>query len=155
MIEYQGGLEGEGRRIGIVVSRFNEIVTRELLAGAHDCLIRQGVQDEAITVAWVPGAWEIPSALASLNRSGEFDALIALGAVIRGATPHFDYIASGVANGVASLAATLDIPVIFGVLTTNDLEQALERAGAESANKGWDSALAALEMANLFDQLSG
>jgi transcription antitermination protein NusB len=101
----------------------------------------------------VPGAWEIPSALASLNRSGEFDALIALGAVIRGATPHFDYIASGVANGVASLAATLDIPVIFGVLTTDDLEQALERAGAESANKGWDSALAALEMANLFDQL--
>ncbi|MEX2571385.1 MAG: 6,7-dimethyl-8-ribityllumazine synthase [Gemmatimonadota bacterium] len=155
MIEYSAPLSGEGRRIGIVVSRFNELVTRRLLAGARDCLVRHGVDEDAIVAAWVPGAWEIPSALTRLHAAGEYDALIALGAVIRGATPHFDYVAGGVASGVASVAAAADLPVIFGVLTTDTVEQALERAGTKAGNKGWDSALAALEMANLFDQMSG
>jgi 6,7-dimethyl-8-ribityllumazine synthase len=154
MIEYQAPLRGEGRRVGIVVSRFNELVTRNLLAGARDCLIRHGVADEAIVAAWVPGAWEIPSALRRLSATGEYDALIALGCVIRGSTPHFDYVSSGVTSGVANLAASLDLPVIFGVLTTDTLEQALERAGSKAGNKGWDAAQAALEMANLFDQLA-
>jgi 6,7-dimethyl-8-ribityllumazine synthase len=153
MIEYQAQLTGEGRRIGIVVSRFNELVTQRLLAGARDCLVRHGVKEDDIATAWVPGAWEIPSALTRMSRVGKFDALIALGAVIRGATPHFDYVAGGVASGVASVAAASELPVIFGVLTTDTIEQALERAGSKAGNKGWDSALAALEMANLFDQL--
>ncbi len=161
MIQYEAPLDGEGRKFGIVVSRFNELVTKELLSGALDALHRHGVADEAITVAWVPGAWEIPGALSRLARSRSFDALIALGAVIRGDTPHFDFVAGGVANGVASVAATQDLPIAFGVLTTDNLEQALLRAGgrygddAESDNKGWDAALTAIEMANLFDQLAG
>lgn len=155
MIEYQAPLAGERRRIGIVVSRFNELVTKQLLEGARDCLVRHGVREEDIVVAWVPGAWEIPSALGWMNRKGGFHALIALGAVIRGATPHFDYVAGGVATGAAQLAASSDVPVIFGVLTTDNLDQALERAGTKAGNKGWDSALAALEMANLHDLLAG
>ncbi|MEX2583514.1 MAG: 6,7-dimethyl-8-ribityllumazine synthase [Gemmatimonadota bacterium] len=155
MIEYNAPLTGSGRRIGIVVSRFNELVTKELLEGARDCLLRHDVADDSIVAAWVPGAWEIPSALAKMRRSGEYDALIALGAVIRGATPHFEYVSSGVTSGVARLAATGDVPVIFGVLTTDTLEQAFERAGTKAGNKGWEAALAALEMANLFDQLEG
>jgi 6,7-dimethyl-8-ribityllumazine synthase len=154
MIEFQGSLSGEGRRFGIVVSRFNELVTRSLLEGALDCLSRHGVEDDAVVVAWVPGAWEIPAALARLSRTGRYDALIALGAVIRGATPHFDYIAGGVATGVATVAAAADLPVIFGVLTTDTLEQALERAGSKVGNKGRDAALSALEMADLFDRLA-
>jgi 6,7-dimethyl-8-ribityllumazine synthase len=161
MIQYQAQLDGEGRKFGIVVSRFNELVTRELLSGALDGLRRHGVADDGITVAWVPGAWEIPAALARLARTGSFDALIALGAVIRGDTPHFDFVAGGAANGAAAVAAAHDLPVAFGVLTTDNLEQALLRAGGrygdnvESDNKGWDAALTALEMANLFDQLAG
>jgi 6,7-dimethyl-8-ribityllumazine synthase len=155
MIEHQASLTGSGRRVGIVVSRFNDLVTRQLLAGARDALLRQGVSDDDIRAAWVPGAWEIPSALRRMAHSGKYDALIALGCVIRGATPHFDYVSSGVTSGVANLATSLDVPVIFGVLTTDTLEQALERAGSKAGNKGWDAAMAALEMANLFDQLSG
>ena len=155
MIERHGTLEGAGRRIGIVVSRFNELVTRQLLAGARDCLVRHGVADDDIVVAWVPGAWEIPGALARMSRTGNYHALIALGAVIRGATPHFDYVSSGVTSGVATLAAAADVPVVFGVLTTDTLEQALERAGSKAGNKGWDSALAALEMASLYERLEG
>ena len=154
MIEYEAPLKGEGRRIGIVVSRFNELVTRQLLEGARNGLVRHGVSDDDIVVAWVPGAWEIPSALARMSRGGRFDALIALGAVIRGGTPHFDYVAGGVATGVAQIAASADLPVIFGVLTTDNVEQAIERAGTKAGNKGWDAALAALEMANLFDTLA-
>jgi 6,7-dimethyl-8-ribityllumazine synthase len=153
MIEHHAQLNGEGRRIGIVVSRFNELITQRLLAGAKDCLVRHGVEENAIVVAWVPGAWEIPSTLSRMSRVGKYDALIALGAVIRGATPHFEYVSGSVASGVSSVAATSDLPVIFGVLTTDTIEQALERAGTKAGNKGWDSALAALEMANLFDQL--
>lgn len=155
MIEYHATLDGTDRRFGIVVSRFNELITRSLLAGSRDCLVRHGVADDSIVAAWVPGAWEIPSALARMSRTGEYDALIALGAVIRGGTPHFDYVAGGVANGVAQVAATSSIPVVFGVLTTDTLEQALERAGSKAGNKGWDAALAALEMASLFEQLGG
>lgn len=155
MIQHEAPLTGEGRRIGIVVSRFNELITKQLLEGARDCLVRHGVEEDEIVVAWVPGAWEIPSALGRMSRSDRFHALIALGAVIRGATPHFDYVAGGVATGVAQIAASADLPVIFGVLTTDDIEQALERAGTKAGNKGWDCGLAALEMANLFDQLAG
>jgi 6,7-dimethyl-8-ribityllumazine synthase len=153
MIEHHASLDGTGRRIGIVVSRFNELITKQLLAGARDCLVRHGVEDDAIVAAWVPGAWEIPAALARMSRAGDYDALIALGAVIRGATPHFEYVSSGVASGVAQVGAAGELPVIFGVLTTDSIEQAVERAGTKAGNKGWDAALAALEMANLFDKL--
>lgn len=154
MIEYHGQLRGEGRRIGIVVSRFNEFITSRLLAGARDCLVRHGVADDAIEAVWVPGAWEIPIALRRLGREGSFDALIALGAVIRGATPHFEYVSSGVASGVAGVAQELDLPVIFGVLTTDSIEQALERAGTKAGNKGWDAALAALETSDVLRQIA-
>ena len=155
MTEYHGALRGEGRRFGIVVSRFNDLVTRSLLAAARDALVRHGVRDDDIDVAWVPGAWELPVAARRLAATGRYDALVALGAVIRGATPHFEYVSGGAANGIASAAADANLPIIFGVLTTDTLEQALERAGSKAGNKGWDSALAALEMADLFDRLDG
>ena len=153
MIEHAGHYRGEGRRFGIVVSRFNDFITRPLLAGARDCLLRHGVADDAIEAVWVPGAWEIPATLSLLARTGRFDGLIALGCVIRGATPHFDYVAGHAASGTASVAAAHDVPVIFGVLTTETIEQAVERAGTKAGNKGWDAALAALEMADLYDTL--
>lgn len=155
MIEHHGDLSGAGLRVGIAVSRFNELVTRELLDGARDGLVRHGVEEEAIEVAWVPGAWEIPAALRVMAGSGRFDAVIALGAVIRGATPHFDYVCSGVTSGVAAVGAETAVPAIFGVLTTDTLEQAFERAGSKAGNKGWDAALAAIEMANLLRRLEG
>ncbi len=153
MIEHVGHYRGEGRRIGIVVSRFNEFITRPLLAGARDCLLRHGVADDQIQAVWVPGAWEIPSTLALMARTGRFDALISLGCVIRGATSHFDFVAGQAASGVAAVAAAHDVPVIFGVLTTETIEQAIERAGTKAGNKGWDAAMAALEMADLYDTL--
>lgn len=157
MIEYNGEPSGGGRRIGVVVSRFNEIVTEQLLAGALEGLADHGVSADHIEVARVPGAWEIPGALRRFGYSGRFDALIALGAVIRGDTPHFDYVCRGVADGVADVGAETELPVIFGVLTTDTLEQALERAGgsgaAGSSNKGTDSAIAALEMIDLYRQM--
>lgn len=155
MIEHHGHLRGEGRRFGIVVGRFNELITARLLDGARDCLIRHGVSPDAIEAVWVPGAWEIPGALRRLMRTGRFDALIALGAVIRGGTPHFDYVAAQVASGVAALGAEGEIPVAFGVLTTDTIEQAIERAGTKAGNKGWEAALAALEMADLYARLAG
>lgn len=155
MKEYHGAFRGEGRRVGIVVSRFNELITRPLLHGAHDCLLRHGVADQDISAVWVPGAWEIPAALHRLGGAGLWDALIALGCVIRGATPHFDYVAGQTAAGVARVGAELGLPVIFGVLTTDTIEQATERAGTKAGNKGWDAALAALEMADLWEQLGG
>jgi 6,7-dimethyl-8-ribityllumazine synthase len=153
MIEHAGHYRGEGRRFGIVVSRFNDFITRPLLAGARDCLLRHGVDDDQIEAVWVPGAWEIPGTLSILAASGRFDALIALGCVIRGATPHFDYVAGHAASGTAAVAAAHDLPVVFGVLTTDTIEQAVERAGTKAGNKGWDSALAALEMADLYATL--
>ncbi|MDP9348221.1 MAG: 6,7-dimethyl-8-ribityllumazine synthase [Gemmatimonadota bacterium] len=153
MIEHSGMLRGEGRRFGIVVSRFNDLITRQLLAGARDCLLRHGVADGDVEAVWVPGAWEIPGALGRVARTGRFDAVIALGAVIRGGTPHFEYVAGQAASGVAAVGVGTDVPVIFGVLTTDTIEQAIERAGTKAGNKGWEAALAAIEMADLYARL--
>jgi 6,7-dimethyl-8-ribityllumazine synthase len=155
MIEYHGRLQAGEGRFGIVVSRFNDSITRQLLTGAQDCLVRHGVADDRIEAVWVPGAWEIPIAARTLARTGRFAAVIALGAVIRGATPHFDYVAGGVASGIASIGLETGVPVIFGVLTTDTIEQAVERAGSKAGNKGWDAALAALEMADVLAQVDG
>ena len=154
MIEHHGLLTGEGKRIGIVVSRFNDFITSRLLTGARDCLLGHGVSDDDIEVIWVPGAWEIPLALRRLGSPRRHDALIALGAVIRGATPHFDYVSSAVATGVAAASTDLDLPVIFGVLTTDSIEQAIERAGTKAGNKGWDAALAALETSDVLSRIA-
>jgi 6,7-dimethyl-8-ribityllumazine synthase len=153
MKEHQGHLRADGRRFGIVVARFNDLITRPLLAGARDCLVRHGASDDDIEVAWVPGAWEIPVALDRLARGGRFDALIALGCVIRGATPHFDFVAGHAASGTGAVAAKHELPVINGVLTTDTIEQAIERAGTKAGNKGWDAAAAAIEMVDLFARL--
>jgi 6,7-dimethyl-8-ribityllumazine synthase len=154
MIEHRGEFRAGGKRFGIVVSRFNDLVTRLLLAGAEDCLLRHGAEPDAIEAVWVPGAWEIPVALRRLAGTGRFDALIALGAVIRGATPHFDYVSSGMTSGVASISSESGVPIAFGVLTTDTLEQALERAGSKAGNKGWDAALAAIETLDVLERVS-
>lgn len=148
----EGNLIGTGLRVAIVVSRFNEFITGRLLSGAEDALNRHGVDEADVTVAWVPGAFEIPLAAKKLAESGRYDAVIALGTVIRGATPHFDYVNSEVAKGVANTALQSGVPVIFGVLTTDTIEQAIERAGTKAGNKGWDAATGAIEMANLYKQ---
>jgi 6,7-dimethyl-8-ribityllumazine synthase len=142
-------------RIGIVVSRFNEVITAGLLRAARECLLERGVPEADIEVAWVPGAWEIPIALERLERLRAPDGMIALGAVIRGGTPHFEYVCRGVADGVASVAAAAELPIAFGVLTTDTLEQAAERSGRDDANKGREAALAVLEMVSLFALLDG
>ena len=153
MQEYVGEFHGKGLRIGIVTSRFNEIITRSLLTGALDGLRRHGVADDHISTAWVPGAMEIPLVAKQLALSGKFDAIICLGAVIRGATPHFDYVAGQAASGVAHVALHCNLPVIFGVLTTNTVDEAIERAGTKCGNKGFYAAVAAIEMANLLRHL--
>jgi 6,7-dimethyl-8-ribityllumazine synthase len=150
----EGNLVGTGLKIGIVVSRFNEFITSKLLSGAEDALKRHGVNEEDITVVWVPGAFEIPLATKKMAAKGEFEAIIALGTVIRGSTPHFDYVSNEVAKGVAATGMESGIPVSFGVLTTDTIEQAIERAGTKAGNKGWDAAVGAIEMGNLFKQLS-
>ena len=150
----EGQLNSQGKSFGIVISRFNSLVTRELLQGARDCLLRHGAEEKNITVTWVPGAGEIPQAMRKLSDSKKFHALIALGCVIRGGTPHFDQVVSLVTSGVGELAMEGKTPVTFGVLTTENLEQALDRAGGKMGNKGWDAAHAAIEMANLWDRLS-
>jgi len=149
----EGSLQAEGATFCIVVSRFNSLVTRQLLEGATDCLRRHGAREEHITVVQCPGSFEIPQVAMRLASSGKFAALICLGCVIRGETPHFDYIAAEVAKGVGQVAMQTGVPVAFGVLTTDSLEQALERAGAKSGNKGWDAALTALELVNLGKKL--
>ena len=150
MVKYiEGNLRGEGRKIGIVVARFNSFIGERLLEGAIDTLVRSGVDSSAIEVARVPGAYEIPLMTQKMARSGRYDALICLGAVIRGATPHFDYVANEVAKGVAQVSMETGLPVMFGVLTTDTIEQAIERAGTKAGNKGSDCAVAALEMINL------
>jgi len=146
---FEGFLQGEGLRFGIVVSRFNEFIGSKLLSGAKDCLTRHGVAVGDVDVAWVPGALEIPLIAQRLAASKRYDAVICLGAVIRGSTPHFDYVAGEVAKGVARVQLDSGIPVIFGVLTTENIEQAVERAGTKSGNRGWDAAASAVEMANL------
>jgi 6,7-dimethyl-8-ribityllumazine synthase len=155
LTEHHGQIRGEGKRFGIVVARFNDLITRQLLAGARDCLLQHGVADDAIEAVWVPGAWELAGPLRMLAESGRFDAVIALGCVIRGATPHFDYVAGAAASGVAAVGAAVDIPVVFGVLTTENIEQAIERAGTKAGNKGWDAAMVAMEMSDLYARLGG
>jgi 6,7-dimethyl-8-ribityllumazine synthase len=146
---FEGQLRGEGLSIAIVVSRFNELVTRALLAGARDGLARHGVEPEGVDVAWVPGSFEIPLTARKLAESGRYQAVICLGAVIRGETPHFDHVANQASSGIARVALDTGVPIIFGVLTADTLEQAMERAGGKMGNKGYDAAVDAIEMANL------
>ena len=146
---YEGKLSAEGRRFGVVVSRFNAFIGKELLDGAQDCLQRHGADMDDVDIVWVPGSFEIPAMARKMAGSDRYDALICLGAVIRGSTPHFDYIASEVAKGVASVGIESGVPTLFGVLTTDTIEQAIERAGTKAGNKGWEAALGAIEMANL------
>ena len=150
---YEGKLIAEGVRIGIVAARFNEFIVSKLLSGCEDALLRHGVRPEDITVAWVPGAFEIPLVAGKLAKSGKFDAVIALGAVIRGSTSHYDYVCAEVSKGVASVSLDSGVPVLFGVLTTDTIEQAIERAGTKAGNKGADCAQGAMEMANLLRAL--
>lgn len=149
----EGMLTGRGLRIGIVVARFNEFVTSKLMEGALDALVRHEVDPDAIDVLWVPGSFEIPLAAKRMADSGRYDAVVCLGAVIRGATPHFDYVAAEVAKGVANVSLATGVPVIFGVLTTDTIEQAIERAGTKAGNKGFDAAVTAIEMANALREL--
>ena len=155
MVTYlEGHLQGKGRKIGIVVARFNSFISERLLEGAIDSLVRSGVATEDIVVARVPGAYEIPLVAQRMAKSGRHEAIICLGAVIRGATPHFDYVAGEVAKGTAQVMLDTSIPVLFGVLTTETIEQAIERAGTKAGNKGSDVAIAALEMINLLDAVA-
>ncbi len=147
---YQGNLIGTGLKVGIVVSRFNEFITSKLLSGALDALDRHGVSSEDVEIVWVPGSFEIPMAAQKMASMGKYDAVICLGAVIRGATPHFDYVAAEAAKGIAQVGLKTNLPIIFGVITTDTIEQAIERAGTKVGNKGADAAEAAIEMANLF-----
>jgi len=151
---FEGKLLGEGLRFAVVVSRFNDFITAKLLEGAMDALQRHGVLEEDITIARVPGSFEIPLVAKKLAASGKYDAVICLGAVIRGATPHFDYVAAEVAKGVAAVGLQTGVPTIFGVLTTDTIEQAVERAGTKAGNKGFDAAVSAIEMANLLKELN-
>lgn len=146
---FEGKLVSENIKIGIVAARFNEFITSKLLSGALDGLKRHDVQEENIDVAWVPGAFEIPLIASKMAKSKKYDAVICLGAVIRGSTSHYDYVCSEVSKGIAQTALANDIPVLFGVLTTENIEQAIERAGTKAGNKGFDSAVSAIEMVNL------
>ncbi|WP_223066594.1 6,7-dimethyl-8-ribityllumazine synthase [Paenibacillus caui] len=150
---FEGHLVSKGLKYAIVVGRFNEFITSKLLSGALDALKRHGTEEEEVDVAWVPGAFEIPFAAQKLAESGKYDAVITLGTVIRGSTSHYDYVCNEVAKGVAATSLKTGIPVIFGVLTTENIEQAVERAGTKAGNKGWEAAVAAIEMANLTNQL--
>ncbi|MDL0435950.1 6,7-dimethyl-8-ribityllumazine synthase [Niallia sp. SS-2023] len=150
---FEGNLIGSGLKVGIIVSRFNEFVTTRLLSGAEDALKRHGVEAENINVAWVPGVFEIPLAAKKLAETNKYDAIITLGTVIRGATPHFDFVSNEVAKGVASTSLATGVPIIFGVLTTESIEQAIERAGTKAGNKGWEAATNAIEMANLYKEM--
>jgi 6,7-dimethyl-8-ribityllumazine synthase len=145
----EGKLSAEGRRFALIVGRFNELITKKLVEGALDCLIRHNASNDDITIVWVPGSFEIPLVAKKAAESKRYDAVICLGAVIRGGTPHFDYIAAEVAKGVAKVGLDSGVPVIFGVLTTDSIEQAVERAGTKSGNKGWSAALSAIEMADI------
>ena len=151
---FEGQLSAKGRRFGIVVGRFNSFISKQLLEAALDCLKRHGAKEEDIEMVWVPGSFELPMAGQKLAKTKRFDAIICLGVLIRGETPHFDYIASETTKGIARFALSTETPAAYGVITADSLEQAIERAGAKAGNKGWDAALAAIEMADLFSQLS-
>jgi 6,7-dimethyl-8-ribityllumazine synthase len=150
---YEGNLLGKGLKIGIVVSRFNEFFSQKLLDGAMDALVRHDVSEADVEVAWTPGSFEIPLVAQKMAESGKYNAVICLGAVIRGGTPHFDYIAAEVTKGIANTGLKTGVPVIFGVITTDTLEQAVERSGTKAGNKGFDAAVSAIEMANLVKTL--
>ena len=148
----EGKLQAKDFTFGIVVGRFNEFISNKLLAGAMDALIRHGAEEQNVETAWSPGSFEIPLIAKKMAKSGKYNAIICLGAVIRGSTPHFDYVANEVAKGIAQVSLETEVPVIFGVLTTDSIEQAIERAGTKSGNKGFDAGMAAIEMANLMEQ---
>ena len=149
----EGQLKADNLKFGIVVGRFNEFISSKLLSGSIDCLVRHGADNDNITVAWVPGAFEIPLVAKKMAATGKYDAIICLGAVIRGATPHFDYVCAEVSKGIASVSMQYETPVSFGVLTTENIEQAVERAGTKAGNKGVDAAMAAIEMADLLKNI--
>ena len=153
MKKFEGNVIGGKVRIGIVAARFNEFIVSKLVSGAIDGLSRHGVEDESIDVAWVPGAFEIPLIAKKMAKSGKYDAVICLGAVIRGATTHYDYVCSEVSKGIANVGLESEIPVMFGVITTENIEQAIERAGSKAGNKGYDCALGAIEMINLIKNI--
>ncbi|TCK98812.1 6,7-dimethyl-8-ribityllumazine synthase [Natranaerovirga hydrolytica] len=150
---YEGKLIAKGQKFGIIVGRFNEFIGSKLLDGAIDGLKRHGVNEEDIEIAWTPGAFEIPLVAKKMVKTNKYDGVICLGAVIRGSTPHFDYVSSEVSKGIASVSLETEVPVIFGILTTDTIEQAIERAGTKAGNKGYEAAVTALEMANLFDEI--
>lgn len=153
MATFEGHLVGTGLRVAIVIGRFNEFITSKLLGGAQDGLVRHGVEPDNVDVYWVPGSFEVPTVARRAAESGKYDAIICLGAVIRGSTPHFDYVAAESAKGVASVGVQTGVPTIYGILTTDTIEQAIERAGTKAGNRGFDAALTAIEMANLCKQI--
>lgn len=150
----EGHLSAKSKKFGIVVSRFNEFISNKLLSGAVDCIVRHEGNEQDINVAWVPGSFEIPLIAKKMAQSKQYDAVICLGAVIRGATPHFDYIAVEVSKGIANVGLETGVPVIYGIITADTIEQAIERAGTKAGNKGWDAALTAIEMVDLIGKLS-
>ncbi len=149
----QGFLNAKGKKFAIVVSRFNEMISNQLLNGSNDCLLRHGADEKDIKVYWVPGSFEIPLIAKKIAMTKKFDAIICLGAVIRGDTPHFEYIAAEVSKGIANVGLETGIPIIFGIITSDNMEQALERAGVKAGNKGWDAALTAIEMSDLLNKI--
>lgn len=149
----EGKLRADGMKIAVVGGRFNEFITSKLIGGAEDCYLRHGGDEKNLTLFWVPGAYEIPILAQRLAETKKYDAIVCLGAVIRGATPHFDYVCSEAAKGIATASMQTGIPVMFGILTTDSIEQAIERAGTKAGNKGWDSMMGAIEMVDLFKQL--
>lgn len=153
MANFEGSLIGQGLKFAVVISRFNEFMTGKLLSGAKDAFLRHGVAEADLDFAWVPGAFEIPMVAKKLAQSGRYQSVVCLGAVIKGSTPHFEYVASEVSKGIASVSLETGVPVIFGVITADTLEQAIERAGSKMGNKGFDAAVQAIEMANLLKKL--
>ncbi len=151
---YEGELVSQGAKYGIIISRFNEFIGNRLLSGCIDCLRRHGVQEDEIDIIWVPGAFEIPQIAKRIAKQNKYDAIICLGTVIRGATPHFDYICAEVTKGIAQVSMECDPVVTYGIITADSIEQAIERAGTKSGNKGWSAALSAIEMVNLSTELS-
>jgi 6,7-dimethyl-8-ribityllumazine synthase len=150
---YKGNLIAEGKSFGIIVSRFNEFISGKLLEGAIDCILRHGGKEDKIEIFWTPGSFEIPLTAQKLCEKKKYDAIICLGAIIRGETPHFEYVANETSKGVAQTGLKYGIPIAFGIITADNIEQAIERAGTKSGNKGWDAALTAIEMCNLFEEI--
>ena len=153
MRKIEGNLVAEGKTFAIVASRFNEFIVNKLVSGAEDAFIRHGVNEDDISLVWVPGAFEIPLTAKKLANSGKYDAVVCVGAVIRGATSHYDYVCNEVSKGIASVGLSSGVPVSFGIVTTENIEQAIERAGTKAGNKGFDAAVSAIEMVNLFDNI--